>query len=253
MKSEDYKRLSDQLNLPTDIKNLSRELGLDEELLNVIYNQRTVRKMIKEYYYVERYTNQMSVDWYRGMSLLQISEKAGFSPILTGMLIFKEWGRGKKEFWIHVHNPETIPNDRLRREIIEITEADHVYSPWAAELQSKRGVWGEEKLQCWLKDHDIGHRTEKDLRGEFTKTPDCLFDKPVSVNGWKLNWIESKATFGDLVEWNKNLKKQLAPYREMFGQGLVVYWFGYVDEIVLPEGVYIMDASLTDQVCKYLP
>jgi hypothetical protein len=253
MKYDDFKQLYNKLNIPTDIKNLSRELGLDEELLNVIYTQRTVRETTKAYYRVERFSKHMADDWQRGMSLLKISEKAEFSPILTTLLIFKEWGRGKKEFWSYVRDPEVIPNERMRREIVEITEADFVYSPWASEQQNKRGTWGEEKLQCWLKDHEIGHRTEKDLRGEFTKTPDCLFDKPVSVNGWKLNWIESKATFGDHVEVNKNLKKQLAPYREMFGQGLVVYWFGYVDNITLPEGVHIIDASLTDQVCKYLP
>ena len=49
------------------------------------------------------------------------------------------------------------------------------------------------------------------------------------MNGWNINWIESKATFGDRVEVNKNMKKQLEPYLELFGQGVVIYWFGFVD------------------------
>lgn len=252
MKYDDFKHLYNQLNRPGDIKILSNELGLDEEFLNVIYTQRTVRETTKAYYRVERWSRQMLTDWNRGMSILDIADKAEFSPILTGLLLFKEQGKGKKVFWSYVRNPECIPSARLKKEIVEITDADHVYSPWATELQYKRGAWGEEKLQNWLTDHNITYRTEKDIRGEFAKTPDCLFDKPVKVNGWELNWIESKATFGDRVEVNKNLKKQLSPYLDMFGQGLVVYWFGYVDDVQIPEGIFIMDGSLTDQVCRYI-
>ena len=156
------------------------------------------------------------------MSLLQIADKAEFSPILTGLLLFKEMGKGRKEFWAYVRDPEVIPGARMKKEIIEITAADYVYSRMGhrASVQA-RDLGGENKLQTWLNEHSITYRTEKDIRGEFAKTPDCLFDKPVKVNGWELNWIESKATFGDRVEVNKNLKKQLAPYLEMFGQGLV--------------------------------
>jgi len=251
MKYEDFKNLYNQLKRPCDIDILAESTGLDRELLNVIYTQRTVRETTRAYYRVERYAKDMLRDWHRGMSILQISEKAEFSPILTGLLMFKEMGKGRKEFWSYVRDPDMIPNARLKKEIIEITAADYVYSPWATEQQYKRGAWGENKLQTWLKEHNISFRTEKDLRGEFTKTPDCLFDRPITVNGWKINWIESKATFGDRTEVNKNLKKQLAPYLDMFGRGLVVYWFGYIDDVQLPDGVNIVDGTLTDHACNY--
>ena len=106
------------------------------------------------------------------------------------------------------------------------------------------------KARQWLDAQGIGYRTEKDLRGEFPKTPDALLDKPIVVNGWKVNWIESKATFGDRVEVNRNTKKQLSPYVELFGQGLVVYWFGFVDEITMEDGIYITDSSLTGLNCR---
>ncbi|MFA5313560.1 MAG: C15orf41 family protein [Methanomassiliicoccales archaeon] len=252
MKYDDFTNLYNQLNKSSDIKDLSCKTGLDEELLYVIYTQRITRETTRAYYKVDRYVKDMIRDWHKGMSLLEISEKAEFPPIMTGLLMFKEMGKGKKEFWSYVRQPEIIASARLKREIIEITEADFVYSPWANEKQKLRGIWGENNLQCWLQDQGITFRTEKDIRGEFTKTPDCLLDKPIRVNGWDINWIESKATFGDRVEVNKNLKKQLAPYREMFGKGIVVYWFGYVDDVELPEGVNIIDASLTNLTCKYV-
>jgi hypothetical protein len=54
------------------------------------------------------------------------------------------------------------------------------------------------------------------------------------------------------VEINKNVRKQLEPYNELFGEGLVVYWFGFVDEIENPEGIYITDSSLLHMDCQVL-
>lgn len=251
MKYQEFKSIYDRLNKPSDIKLLTQELGLDEELLNVIYSQRTVRETTRAFYKVQRYTKHMVSDWNKGLSLLKISEKANFSPILTGLMVFKEMGKSRKQFWSYVRDPACIPTARLKKEIKEIVDSDFIYSPWATELQYKRGLWGEDKLQTWLKDNDITYRTEKDLRGDFQKTPDCLLDKPVVIDGLDVHWIESKATFGDRVEVNKNLKKQLAPYLELFGQGLVVYWFGYVDDVELPDGIFIMDSSLVEHCCEY--
>ena len=127
-----------------------------------------------------------------------------------------------------------------------------MYSPWANELQFKRGTWGENQLHEWLDINDISYRTEKDLRGEFPKTPDCLLDKPLRFNGWTLNWIESKASFGDFVEFNRNVRCQLNSYVELFGHGLVVYWFGHVDEIECPQGIEIIDSAMTCMNCESL-
>jgi len=128
--------------------------------------------------------------------------------------------------------------------------ADIINSPEGDMRQKLRGKWGEKNLQDWLDGQGITYRTENDLRGNYTKTPDALLDKPIVVNGWKINWIESKASFGDFVEVNKNTRKQLQPYVELFGQGLVVYWFGFVDEITMEDGIYITDSSLTRLNCR---
>ena len=37
-----------------------------------------------------------------------------------------------------------------------------------------------------------------------------------------------------------------------FGEGLVVYWFGFVDEAENPEGIYITDSSLMHMDCTVL-
>lgn len=250
MKYSDYKRIYDRLNHPGDIKVLSKKMGFDEEFLNVIYTQKTVRDITRKFYRVKNKAHLMLRDWRKGESLLRISNKWNFSPILTGLFIFLEQGFSKKQFWKYVRNPVQIEDKRLKREILEIIKADYVYSPWASEKQYQRGLWGESLLKEWLDKQNLKYRTENDLRGEFPKTPDCLFDEPVKLNGWEINWIESKASFGDHVEIKKNMKKQLLPYVDLFGQGLVVYWFGYIDEFRPPEGVAICDESILKWKCQ---
>lgn len=250
MKNEDFRYLYDRLNVPSDIDCLCQELCLDRELLTVIYTQRTVRETTKKFYKVQRNSQRMIQSWKKGETLLELSQRYEFPPILTGLMIFQETGRSKKQYWAMVREPETIQDEELRRQIVEIAKADLIYSPEGTEKQYQRGAWGEKNLQDWLDGQGISYRTEKDLRGEFPKTPDALLDKPIVVNGWKVNWIESKATFGDRVEVNKNTKKQLSPYVQLFGQGLVVYWFGFVDEITMEDGIFITDSSLSGLTCK---
>lgn len=45
---------------------------------------------------------------------------------------------------------------------------------------------------------------------------------------WKIiNWIDSKALFGDVDTHQQSVVSQAESYLHRFGPGLIVYWFGH--------------------------
>ncbi|XP_066026452.1 CDAN1-interacting nuclease 1-like isoform X2 [Pocillopora verrucosa] len=96
---------------------------------------------------------------------------------------------------------------------------------------------------------DLNDRGEDDLRSRgYDKTPDCKLEIPIAVDGCVVNWIESKASFGDEYNHQTNLKDQFWSYWNRFGPGLVIYWFGFIDELDCnrERGIILKDDFPTD-------
>lgn len=71
---------------------------------------------------------------------------------------------------------------------------------------------------------------EGDLRRTgYDKTPDLKLALPCLFRGVPIQWIESKASFGDLDSHRKYIRDQLSSYGNRFGAGIVIYWFGYLE------------------------
>jgi hypothetical protein len=247
-----YQRLYEALATPEDVPRLSQAEGFDEELLFVIHTHRVTRDATRRFYVVKRQMPRLAHNWRKGTRILEIAREWRFPPVLTGQLLLQELKLPRKRIWSCFLDPANAPDERLREEIRELLAHDMIYSPRGMELQRERGRRGEARLYSWLEKHGITYRTEVDLRGKYAKTPDALLDRPIVFFGQKLQWIESKANFGDDVELGKNLKRQLAPYTELFGEGAVVYWYGFVDGAASPPGILLWDAvaleGLTPQV-----
>lgn len=222
----DYRRIYRQLRTMDDVRRLSPEF--DEDFLFVIYTQRTVREVKRRFHQVSRSAPAFRRWWRKGQSFLQIARRIDFPPVLTAMIILRLDGVGRKTFQRYIHDPSCAPTKRLRREIGEVVEADVLYSPRGHQIQRERGIMAETYLAEWLAGLGLTYRREADLRAEFAKTPDFLIDRPIYVRGSEIRWIESKASFGDHIEIRTNLRKQLEPYRDLFGPGMVIYWYGIV-------------------------
>ena len=246
MNYEEYRKLYAELKSPSDVERLSATY--DERMLDSLYTQKTTREVKKRFYMVKNAAPHMLKEWTKGKSIMDLSRKYNFPPLLVAMFIFLEYGASKKEFWSYVRDPTLLESPETADEVREAIREDIVYSPAANDRQKQRGLWGEDLLHQWLDGQGITYRTENDLRGtEFTKTPDCLLDHPVMYEGHKIYWVESKASFGDNTEFKFNSRKQLIPYTQLFGPGLVVYWVGCLDDLECPKDVYVNDISVMDK------
>lgn len=248
MKRETYSEIYYSLKRPEDIKREAERTGLSEELMLVIYTQKTVRYATKDYYQIVEMAPSLVSRWQRGESMVKIARRLNFPPILLGLILSSQRGIGRKRFWKMVREPESVEDRRLRTEMESIRKADILYSPEGSEVQKQRGIKGEEKLARWLTEHNITYQTEKDLRGKFPKTPDFLLDEPLSHDGLKIKWIDSKASFGDDIEIRKNNRKQFHQYVDLFGDGMVLYWFGIIDDIKGDGRVIIGDHGILRQL-----
>jgi len=248
-----YQRLYDALVTYEDVQRIAHKEHLDPELLFVIHTHRVTRDATRRFYVVKRQLPRLVGQWKHGRTILDIAREWKFPPVLMGQQMLGGLGIPRKKVWGCFLHPESAPDARLRKEVEGLLAADMIYSPRGMELQRERGRQGEERLQAWLEKHGIGYRTEKDLRGKYAKTPDALLDEPIIFYGQKLTWIESKANFGDDVELRKNLRRQLGPYTQLFGEGAVVYWYGYVDGAESPPGILLWDGPTFEAITPVVP
>ncbi len=241
MQLRTYDNICKKLHKFDDIKKISRHMHLPEELVFVIYTQKTTRKATKDFYVVKRNMKKYHHQWKRGRSIVSIARHLNFPATLLALMILQEDGMGRKQFWSTIRDLENIEDIRLKRELEEVCADDKLYSPEGMDLQYERGRKGEEQLYEWLDKNGIAYKTEKDMRGKYPKTPDSYLDEPIKYKGKDIHWIESKAIFGDQKEIRRHIKKQLAPYTELFGPGIVIYWFGYLNDIQPPKDVFFVD------------
>lgn len=241
------RELHEKLQSKEDIDRLHADTGLEKELLLIIYQQKISRDATRRYYKVKARVPTLHKQWKQGKPLLRIAHEHGFPPVLMAYLVLLEGNVPRKQFWKYVREPTAIRDVRLRREIQELVAHDLVYAPEANARQTERGREGEALLYDWLNKLGVTYRTERDLRQISTKTPDALLDKPLKFDGRPIHWIESKANFGDYQEVSRNLRKQLIPYTQLFGPGLVVYWYGLVADVQAPPNIILASREFFQQ------
>jgi len=248
MNNDEYRALSARLHSIDDVKRIAKEEGYHEDMLLVIYSHRVTRNATKSFYKVKAKIQHLLREWEQGATLFELARRHDFPPVLMAFLLLMEKRIGRKLFWKYVRDPRCIQNKRIKAEIQEVVAKDYIYSPSGTDIQVKRGKDGEATMSIILDHYKIQYLVEKELRGVSTKTPDFLLHRPLCVDGTVINWIESKANFGDLVECRRNYKKQLAPYVKLFGPGMVVYWFGYVEDAPREQDIIVADGEFIEEL-----
>eukprot|EP00887_Chlorella_sp_A99_P000819 scaffold5.g819.t1 len=132
---------------------------------------------------------------------------------------------------------------RLQRDIEACVACDGSYSPASDAGRRAAGLAYEARLAECLAAAGISYWTEDQLRLQgYHKTPDARLRVPVAVRGQLVNWVDSKATFGDEHMHRQQTAEQYERYVNRFGPGLVIYWHGYLVDIASgDESVLVLD------------
>jgi hypothetical protein len=221
MDTSEFQTLRRNLRNLSDIKKFPYPRGT----LFTILSQKKVDSVIRKYPRVAERLDELADYW---KSRKRMPPWLNLTPVMRVRLLLKALGYSKSEVAKSLRNPEYVEDEVLREAIWRAIYVDYIYSPLAAKHQFARGKLGEEIIRRWLNRIDIDHKDEMDMRKESEKTPDFFLPEPIEINGKEINWIESKALFGDPKTHRFYSKKQYSRYRELFGDGIVVYWFGYV-------------------------
>jgi len=152
----------------------------------------------------------------------------------------------KQEVNKALRNPETLlaENARLASEVPLCNVLDDDYGPVSDMIKQSIGHEKEVYLKRRAKELNLVFKDEDQMRAEgFDKTPDLRLEIPVAIEGVVIHWIESKASFGDESTHSVYLKDQFWSYQNRFGPGIVIYWFGFIEELDVnrSKGILLFD------------
>ena len=190
-------------------------------------------------------------------ALLSLALSSGSSPALTARSVLEHNCRSdssdgeKSQVSLMMKDTTLIEDGRLAREVFLATIKDDSYGCFAEAIKQSIGEEHEQKIKDLLTELDIPFADEHDMRSQgYDKTPDIKLDVPIAVDGFIINWIESKALFGDPEAHSGYLRDQLWSYLNRFGPGLVIYWFGYVSQLDVHRnaGIILRESFPTDIV-----
>ena len=221
------------------VETIARNLSFSEDTIYSIRSQEIVKEVKRKFHIYKLSKGKMTRRWKNGESLVTIADSFNFPPVLIAGFILPELGYTKKKIQNMFHNPGEIADKRLRNDIAQVVEKDQLYSPAHSKIQKNEGQEGELRLAEWLVNRDIDFETEEDLKNRSSKTPDFVLKDDLFLGKTRLAWIESKASFGSRTDYRMHLRKQLKPYRELFGPGMVVYWRGFLTSLRRYDDIFI--------------
>lgn len=163
-----------------------------------------------------------------------------------------------------MRNPHMIPDPLFGLNVMNCWFNDKSDGPL---IDLKRQAIGEDyevRLKKLAADVGLEFHDEVYLRRYgYDKTPDLKLAVPCMYKGKIISWIESKASFGDMTSHRQYVNDQLASYGNRyvnwhckwfefleengihslrhlyefdicrFGCGVVIYWFGYLDQVAM--------------------
>ncbi|WP_456478813.1 TPD domain-containing protein [Geoglobus ahangari] len=220
MRSEEFFKIRRDLKRFSDFKNYPYPRGT----LFSILLQKRIDNVKRRYHVYTAKLPELAAYWEKHH---RIPEWLRLPPVMRIKLLMKSLGMTNKEISKNFSNPDESEFSEL---VWSAIYKDFIYSPIAVRYQFARGRVGEEIIREHLESLNVEFKDENQLR-PAKKTPDFYIEDGIEVEGRKIRWIESKALFGDIKLHRFYSKKQYDQYLEMYGDGMVIYWLGKIDEL----------------------
>ena len=117
---------------------------------------------------------------------------------LARVVVEAHLGAQKSKVSKYLREPHRIDEPALREAVAAALDADPMNGPGVDTARRLLGIEYEVALQQALHARGVPFLTEGELRarGE-AKTPDALLLVPLLVRGRAVNWIDSKAMYGE--------------------------------------------------------
>ena len=172
--------------------------------------------------------------------------KLGLPPVMLSKMLIELLGINKNQTSAQLlRDTNLIEDNVLKQQVNHCLENDDQFGPNIDLIKRSIGDEYESILKDKLTLMNVQFKDENILRTQgYDKTPDLLLTVPIAINNHVINWIESKGSFGDDYTHRQYLREQYWSYWNRFGSGLVIYWFGFIDELAdqtLDKGIIIMD------------
>ena len=190
-------------------------------------------------------------EYEEGTTMAAIATREGFSPCNLARLMLRQLvdlpdsKQASKDVTLFIRDPSLLPCRRLSDNVRECVELDWQNSPRAEVTKRTVGLEYEYVLAERLSNAGLAFSTEDKLRGEGKAvTPDVKLVVPVSINGHVVHWIDSKAMFGSEETHVRYTEDQYQRYVNRYGDGMVIYWFDFVDHLNWDAAIESTSASL---------
>ncbi|CAI5724460.1 hypothetical protein KXD40_000941 [Peronospora effusa] len=206
-----------------------------------------------------------------GESMCEIATSVDFSPCMMVRLVLEHkygWSKttisnvfkdamtddeSQRDSLLNRRGLSNEEYTRVIQEIQECIEKDVYCSPLADRIRHNMGVEYEYLLLETLRNRQLVFESEDMLREKgLSKTPDVRLLVPIGVKDSKhgqlhvVNWIDSKAMFGDRHTHETENASQLQGYVNRYGPGMVIYWFGHVAQLDSGSDIFITDSFPPD-------
>ena len=223
-------------------------LGVDYEAAFSVRSQMHMRRVKRTAARVRQDLSRLKERWLRGESVLSLSRSVGYPPyLLMRMVLEAVCGVSRARVSDMVKRPQEPSRDGKSRRRGDCARSWRWRwsTTWTTTLPrtARAASWAPSTSSfcSGSRGRGVAFESEDELRTlGLAKTPDVRLGIPLGVRDprsgeWReVNWIDSKAMFGDPHTFAHEHLAQLEGYVHRYGPGMVVYWFGFAAALADP-------------------